>query len=230
MHSPSRRRSAGARAGDAGAGGGGGRPRLAAVRQRLVRASLADSCRACGRYVVHGSHDRDGVAANRCHSRSRRSSPSARHQAHGGCLLLLDLVLRRARRRAARFARHRAVHRRGEAARRTVLARTSTRARSRWRARTRLQRRRPSGRGDRGDRLPFAAFRAAGVRLIMANILAGPLPRWRRRSPRISRRWSCHLSGYCRTSRSVVAAYRNAGLGSSPHRDRALELPVMQRR
>jgi len=187
-----------------------------------VRASLADLVPVhAGRYVVHGSHDRDRVPANRIaiEIEAALAFGTGHHGTTRGCLLLLDRVLRHdTPNRVLDLGTGTGVLAIAAAKtlRRPVLA-SDIDARSILVARENAE---FNGAGTLIEAIEATGFRsprfkAAGpFGLIMANILAGPL---RALAPALA----AHLAprGYVILSGllphqadSVVAAYRNASL------------------
>ena len=130
-----------------------------------VKASLEDLVPVpAGRFVVHGSHDRDRVAPNKLgiEIEAALAFGTGHHGTTRGCLLLLDHVLKHARPKrvldlgtgtgvlaiAAAKALHRAVLASDIDPPSVRVARENARA----------ERRRPSGAGDPGHRLCCAGF------------------------------------------------------------------------
>jgi ribosomal protein L11 methyltransferase len=196
---------------------------FAAVETRdWVRASLADLVPVhAGRYVVHGSHDRDRVAANRIaiEIEAALAFGTGHHGTTRGCLLLLDRVLRRrAPKRVLDLGTGTGVLAIAAAKtlRRPVLA-SDIDPRSVLVARENAA---FNGVGHLVEAIEATGFHSARFAergpfdLVMANILAGPL---RALAPALAAQLAPHgcviLSGLLpHQADSVVAAYRNAGL------------------
>lgn len=187
-----------------------------------VRASLADLVPVhAGRYVVHGSHDRDRVPANKIaiEIEAALAFGTGHHGTTRGCLLLLDRVLcRRTPKRVLDLGTGTGVLAiaAAKSLRRPVLA-SDIDARSVLVARENAK---FNGAGSLVEAIEATGFhsphfKAAGpFGLVMANILAHPL---RRLAPALAAHLAPHgyviLSGLLpHQADSVVAAYRNAGL------------------
>ena len=149
-----------------------------------VKASLADLVPvSAGRYVVHGSHDRERVPANKIgiEIEAALAFGTGHHGTTRGCLMLLDQVLQPTHAQAR--ARSGIRHRRAGDCRRQDIAPACSGQRHRSAVGTRgarerkTQRRGQSGR-NRSSATGFhspAVCARAPFGLVLANILANPL-------------------------------------------------------
>ncbi|EGP06475.1 ribosomal protein L11 methyltransferase [Bradyrhizobiaceae bacterium SG-6C] len=187
-----------------------------------VKASLADLVPvSAGRFIVHGSHDRDRVPPNKLgiEIEAALAFGTGHHGTTRGCLLLLDQVLnQRTPKRVLDLGSGTGVLAiaAAKALRRRVLA-TDIDVRSVIVASENAQ---LNGVGTLVEAVHATGFHAPDFAangpfgLVMANILANPL---RRLAPDMARHLAPHafviLSGLLpHQANSVVAAYRGAGL------------------